>query len=776
MNLNFLIIPTMKSIKCFLVISILLFTTSSKTEACGPYYPDDPTQILMFRSCSPELERQWQDGCRFQDYEKYENCLLWQKITSTSVYLKDIEDIIYESRLKDLKELPGGSLSGNRFAQWLSSPEHSDDLEYILIAKEIEDIRDYMNDPWYYSYDGDEEHLRLDELQKICQGYKGKRHAERYALQLMRLCFAKKDFPSCINLWESSVCKMPQNIVTDMTASYAGGAYTREGDIDKAIELFTRSQDIGSLISLKAWNNSEEKSDYNDARVKELEYIFNRFPNSPLISVKLQEYVRNRESFVHNYAIWKARGFHDLVVKSYKNYWVGDSLNAYNEQEFYNELKQFAKNAAKSPFCRQKGMWHYALAYLYYLDGDNQKALKWLNRAETAESTPFIKESIKAFRFLLDAMQANNSSSYRVNLLNDIKWLDECLQRDVKLNAANNWQSINKMNWPFYYWQDVARKVLLGEVCPRIEKAGNITLALQLANYASNRILQLAPWIEAEHYGWNDKIDSKSYTIIMPINEYRKKWTDFNWLDFHNQFFEWINGVSADEAAKYAKKIIKPETELDKFLNARSYVDNDYIFEIVGTLFLREMNYDKAVEWLSKVSKDYQNRTNIAKEGYFKLDPFQYQFDKKKYISDSNDYKLRFAQEMLALERMMNYDTESNRKANAKIRYAIGLRNSFGNCWYLTTYGYNMGWSGKWHTSSDRESFNDNPYAQRAYKKIDALMEEAIAGFTDPEQAAQAQLEMMNYATLVERYPSTMAARQICGRCDNYYDYSLQKR
>lgn len=80
MNLNFLTIQIMKSIKYILTISVLLISTTSKISACGPYYPDDPKHILMFRSCSPELERQWQEGCRFQDYEKYENCVLWQKL------------------------------------------------------------------------------------------------------------------------------------------------------------------------------------------------------------------------------------------------------------------------------------------------------------------------------------------------------------------------------------------------------------------------------------------------------------------------------------------------------------------------------------------------------------------------------------------------------------------------------------------------------------------------------------------------------------------------
>ena len=392
----------MKSIKYILAISLPLFIGTRPVVACGPYEPEDPAGIRVFRSCTPELERQWHEGCRFQDYEKYENCLLWQKITSPSIPPADIERVVYDARLKDITNLPHGKLAGNKFAEWLTQPAHREDLEYLLTAKEIEEIREYMNDPWYYAYDGDEEHLRLDSLLNQCKEYRGNRHASRYALQLARLYFAMKDFESCRDLWENKVNSMPQNIVTDMIASYAGGAYSRGGYRDKAIELFNRSQDIGSLVNLKAWDDTLSNSQYVDHRVKELEYIFSRFPNSPLLSVKLQEYVRSRERF------------HDT------------------DNAFYNELKCFANRAIASTNCHQKGMWNYALAYLYYLDNNFSKASSYLTQAERSDATPFIKESIKAFRLLFDAHYANNTQEYKNKLFSELRWLDECMARDAE--------------------------------------------------------------------------------------------------------------------------------------------------------------------------------------------------------------------------------------------------------------------------------------------------------------------------------------------------------
>lgn len=762
----------MKSIKYIIAISILAITGSLTVSACGPYSPDDPSRIYMFRACPPQLTQQWHDGCRFQDYEKEQNCLLWQKITSASIPVRDIERVVYGANLKELQNLSEEKWSDNKFAEWLSKPAHKDDLDYLLTAKEIEEIREYMNNPWYYAYDNDDEHLRLSELADVCKTYSGKRHTSRYGLQLTRLYFAQKDFRNCIDLWENTMSKEPRNIIRDMTASYVGGAYLREGNRDKAVELYTESQDIGSLISLNEWEWAEEKPTYSDPRTIQLEYIFNRFPDSPLLSIRLQEYVHDRESYVY-YGYNRANRLYTPVSILSKK--VGDRWVANDEKDFYDELKAFARKAAASPKCNQKGMWQYALAYLSYLDGDMNKASSYLSQARQSAKTPLIRESVEAFRMLLDARSADNSPQYREKLLKDLKWIDERMLADKAQNKVEDWQYDNKLNWSFYYWQDAARKILLGEVCPRMEKSGNVVLALQLANYATNRIYQISPHYEAFYDISDDEEDTEYSIVVMPFDEYRRNCKQNNYFDYSSQFFEAINNVSAKDAADYAERIFRPQNESDRFLNERSYTDTDYICDIAGTLYLREMNYDKATEWLSKVSAGYQARTNIAKDGYFNLDPFRFQSGKKNLISDSSDYKLKFACEMAQLEKTINSDAEANRKANAKIRYAIGLRNSFGRCWYLTQYGYSEYLHDNCTHSYEREGFNDNPFAQKAYERTDALIAQALSEFTDREQLAKVQLEMMNFKTLMSQYPDTEAASSVRGRCDNYHDYALEK-
>lgn len=593
--------------------------------------------------------------------------------------------------------------------------------------------------------------------------------------------FSQKDFQGCIDLWESALGKLPKDIVTDMAASYAGGAYQRKGNRDKAIDLFTRSEDIGSLINLKAWDARETKSDYKDSRVKELEYIFNRFPNSPLLSIKLQEYVHNRETFICYYEDWEAPRS-NLTIGADSEL-RRKTLRDEEDRAFYEELKRFAKKTASSAKCKQKGMWHYGVAYLYYLEGNFSEAKTHLSKARHSQNTPYLDDSLEALRILLDAVYADNGKKYRAKLLSDLKWLDGKMTENAGQVVAMDWQYDNKMNRSFFYWQDVVRKILLGEVAPRMAKAGNPVLALQLANYATNRVYQILPRFRAYHYNKEDWSAEDSYYKVITFDEYRKDWEGNNYFDYCSEFFDAIEGVGSKVAAEYVERIANPQNELDRFLNQRSYTDPDYLGDIVATHYLREMDYDKAVEWLGKVSPDYQLRTNIAKDGFFRLDPFKFQFDGKQYIADSSTYKLKFAREMARLEKVIASEKDPNRKAEAKIRFATGLRNSFGKCWYLTQYGFNSPWVdepeyeiGGLYFSNERSSFRGNPYAQKAYARVDAMMKQAVSEFTDPERGAKALLAMKNYKTLMARYPGSKDAATVKSRCDRYNDYALEKR
>ena len=231
--------------------------------------------------------------------------------------------------------------------------------------------------------------------------------------------------------------------------------------------------------------------------------------------------------------------------------------------------------------------------------------------------------------------------------------------------------------------------------------------------------------------------------------------------DYSNSFFEMIDSVGIDKAIAYRNRIERPVGTFDRFLNGRGYVDMEYINDIVGTQCLRTMRYGDAVTYLGHIGRSFESHLNT--EIYW--DPFSYE---RRDIKDKSDFKYRFAREMCMLEQEMNKTTDPDRKAEAMIRYATGMRNSFDRCWPLTQYYRGTSYFGQ---VQEKRDWENEPEAIRAMERSMELFKTACALFTDRELAAKALYELNQYRTVAEKYPETEIGQYVCGHCDNLYDY-----
>ena len=101
---------------------------------------------------------------------------------------------------------------------------------------------------------------------------------------------------------------------------------------------------------------------------------------------------------------------------------------------------------------------------------------------------------------------------------------------------------------------------------------------------------------------------------------------------------------------------------------------------------------------------------------------------------------------------------------------AIGMKTSVDYCWPLTMYS--------WYYSDLYDGAN-TPYSRaRDYllAKVENTYAKALSTSSNPETKAQIQLMFGNYKSLMASYSNTEAGHSIAGRCDNYYDYHLNKR
>ena len=705
----------MKSNICFWLTSALLLLSGIQTYACGPfeYYP-----------YGYKMYRVYDKSAAVKPNERKENCILWQKLTSADIPLDDIEKVVYKYTIAQMKAMLTVQDS-NAFASWIREHNELEIYEFLMLAKKCEYSRDMLNDPWYYPSKNDGTYMSLREIVDMAKAYDGTRLNDRYALQAVRAMFSARQYQECIEYWNGIEGSLPDGLIKEMTRSYIVGALSRTGQTDYALKYFTDVKDLWSIIyCLK----SEGKVIDN---VGELEYIAQYAPESDQVTEVLQDVITAFEP-------WGA------IKYTYRQRGTTTMVDEYSREKF-DRLYQLSTRMAKRKSSSNSAAWCYTAAFLADLDARPNEAWEYVLQAEKCPSSSFMKESIRVLKMYLDAKISAYDTSYESRLYNDLRWLESKIKgnitEEVRENVADSYcYRSADYNISFYYWNDMMRRILLSEVCPRMLDRRMPTRALQLSNMADNYLLNLV-----------DSIEGKT------LNEYRRD-CSYNHIDYCGDFFYMmLSAVSIDELIAYVKRASLSNTTIDKFLNSKGYINSDYFNDIIGTRYLSEMNYSRAVQYLAKVSSSYQTRLNT--EDYMHRDPFNLEGGR---LSEHKDYKLSFAQEMLRLEKAINSSTDNNSKAFDMIKYSTGMLSSFTNCWTLTGY--------------KRESWPADlaPSLEPVFSKVESTFSYALSIITNDELAAAAHVKLCQWKTASEKYPDTFAAKYTKMVCDGLCDYSLR--
>ena len=412
------------------------------------------------------------------------------------------------------------------------------------------------------------------------------------------------------------------------------------------------------------------------------------------------------------------------------------------DKGFFDKLYRLSVQMARQPVSKNKAVWCYTAAFLADLEAKPHEAWRYIQMATKCPTSEYMKESINVLKMYLDAKVSVYDSAYESRLFNDLKWLDAKIRSELTEDLRNNiteyYYYYLRSNISFYYWNDMLRRILLAEVCPRMLDKGMETRALQLANMADNLLLNL-----------NNSLEG------MSLKEYRLS-DDYNSIDYCSEFFMMMkDSVSIDELITYVNNTQPGQSAtFDNYLNERGFIDKDYFYDIIGTRYLSEMNYEKAVKYLSKISSSYQSRLNT--EAYMYRDPFSIP---QAVLINHNNYKLTFAEEMLRLEKSIASAKDQSKKAFDLIRYGTGLRNSVTYCWVLTEYR-KFGWSCEL-----------SPSVRTILDKVESIYNEALSIVDNDELAAIAYIKLCKWKTAVNKYPDTYAAMYTKMMCDNLCDY-----
>ena len=681
---------------------------------CGPYWYA-PEDYYMFRIYEAKPSSLANDG----------NCLDWQSLTSMDISLSDIGQVVYKYPEKKLSALLDGKSSQNTFERYLAAKNDTEIRDYLVTAKRCEIARAEMNDPWYYPAKNDPVVAALEDVVETSLSYDGKRLEDRYILQAVRALTSLERYDSIDSLWKVRSSHLRESYIKNMAGNYVAGANFNLGRSDKALELFKETGDLGSLNMLFTQYRS---------RTALLEFAAKECPDADDIPYYLQALGSEYETMFSSYYNWINKDNKKPEIKKF----LAICLNGGSR----------AKNAAP---------WYYTAAYLSDLLGDTMKASSILAKAESSKMDQFTEESVRIMRMYLDAKNCTYNEAYRQKLFKELKWLDKKIETNITDNVksitANGWQL--HISNSYYYWNDMMRKILIGYVSPKMVEAGYPVMALRLCNMADNRLLSLVDCYETNWYDgkWNET--PKRYTL----SEYRSAPETDNMFDYSNYFFEAMDTLAIQNVISYEKSMGNGATEFEKFLDARGYINHDYVREVIGTRYLREKNYKKAAQYLSLVSPAYEKMTNVSK--YYRRKPFVY--GNEKWSSPKSEYKLTFARKMSELEGKMK-SGDPDVSGSAMIEYGFGLRSSFDYCWTLTQYHLNSG--DPWLVSE---------YRKRTLSEAEALISKGLGKIKDRETAAKAYLSLYRYITVAEKFSDTKTGRQVISQCDKLYDHQTGK-
>lgn len=567
----------------------------------------------------------------------------------------------------------------DRDVDQLEESPDPDVQKYLKLARDCAKLRYFHDSKWYYpTKEVDVVHCSLEEVLTEALAYKGSRLKDRYALQAARAMFSLGKFREMRKWWDKTEREIKDEKIRRNIEGYVAGAMYRTGDEDRALEYYTAIGDISSIIYCL-----KNREGYVGDRSL-LEYAAIHCPDDQIIIAILQDYIRKLEVYAD---------FHQ-------------------RNESVDACYKMCMNAVQHS--KDPAVWLYTAAFLKNQMGQPYVASNILARAENCASTDFIKESIKVLRILIDAQISTYNKAYERKLLDELKWLDTKICRNITDDVRKETMEMLKLKHgsSYYYWNDMMRKIVIGTVVPRMIEAGKTPLALLLANYADNRLLSLVGEVEFS-YSWQKpaikmtlddyrkkKNDSTDLSAI--FNEYRTERGIFNEVDFSNHYFNLLDTISISSVLGYEKLLMSSASELGKFLYSRSYINMEYLWDLIGTRYLRTCNYDKAVTYLSKVSSNYQKTLNT----YYYMDrlPFSYN---RRFGEIKPNYKLDFARKMSEYQMIASTCTDPDIVGDALIKIGIGMRNSFEFCWALTHYKwtyddprYEMEGSSVWHAEA----------------------------------------------------------------------------
>ncbi len=712
----------MKSLK-YIVSILLLATALGKALACGGWGDYDPRYhyffYLGYTDCYDQNSDYEKWHQRTQQQFRNENINFWHRYVNKAVSLKDVEKAIYSGNMPSKKE---------PFYNYLYKKNDTAAIQYWKVVNDDNNHVQWLMSGWYYPTKKEAMALQSGgnvaafggiDLNTIAE-CKNPNLRNRYTLQLMRRAFYMEKYGLCIEVWKKYGSHIPTSALRTQCKSYYAGA------------LYHTGKETASAVAFAEIGVCQNWFTYNTHILKD---IYNNQPNSKSLEFIVQHLVNKHfdEKFGTRYTVPKASRY-----------------NLKKHSDDFNHLANYilADNRSNNP-----AMWKSAQAAFAYIDGDKQLAPNLIQQADSLKGTPNVKNNIRLMSLLFHAADTTAGDDYETNLLPDLKHLVNLVKKDVKKLHYNNYDidGYSIYTDPYYEAEEalnrikILRRTVLVEIADHFKKPGQNERLLAYLNIYSE--------ITGQRHKPKDIAMPKNYkTEYYRNNEYYSRYygriirREISRTDYFTHFFNFADTTSIENLKKHINFLKSGgETEMDKLLIGNSYHDYNYLYELLGTKYLRIEQWDSAITYLQQVPTKFLITQNIypyienrnpfnedwitnKRRGKYSLT----QSPTKAYHKKTT--KLQFCRIMKQLQWDMDSASSAKQRAGSRYAYAVAMYQAMcGKCWALTEY---------YHSDWDKQT----TLQRNTLKTTRTLADKAIATTSNPDIRNKSLL--LKYITL----------------------------
>lgn len=640
--------------------------------------------------------------------------------------LQDAADLVYKSSAEEMAQLAksltaGGPLpaafKANSLAQNFVKEKKTAAVQYLQLAKKTEALS--PRSEWEEAPKRDS--LQLNKLLAETEALQARAtdpfFKNKYAFQACKVAFYNHRYARCLQLCEANFPESNPSALTPLAQSYAGGSLYRTGKKKEAAYVFSKlfmqplpgkkSAYLGfwwasnnadaALIpayTAQCKNNTEKAAMlgmfalYGTAyKLAEMQQVYTLNPASPLLPLLATREINKLEEQYFTPLLNKEKGGKALYVS-----WMWreeEAAKAQNGKEQATKTAAFFEKLSADASVGNRSLYNLSAAYLRFMNKDYEGAKTLLAKAGT-QADKSLKEQSQLIALLIAANEAQAVTKEReAQLLPSLKWLVQKAKTDGDYRAfCRNFFS-----------------EILAQKYEQQGDAARAALAYGMADlaYVSD--------------GENDY-----YSFQPAVNFVREDMT-------------------TDALLKLYNLTAAPQTETEKFFVQYGSVKRDAVADVLGTSYLRDRAYAKAIEWFGKTGKpqplvEVEYNYQTGKEKNVNVDPlFDYLNDWQRYSKPAAApyTKLSLAKKLLELQTKVNGLTAAGDDASKLYyQYASALYNlsHYGNSWSAVAYDrsgvdwnegkYDLPWQKEYFGVYEARSFYQKAYDAAVNKEFKA--------------------------------------------------------